>query len=98
MPHERPRRVPAGAPLLAATITLGLVTGVFALYAHTIMPGLRRPDDRTFISASQTIDRAIINPWFIGVTFIGALALTALAAFTDRGQRAFPWLVAASIA
>ena len=25
--------------LLAATISMGLVAGVFALYAHTIMPG-----------------------------------------------------------
>ena len=84
--------------LMAATITLGLVTGVFTLYAHTIMPGLRRTDDRTFVAAFQSIDRAIINPWFIGATFLGALALTALAAFTNRGQPAFPWITAALIA
>lgn len=84
--------------LLGATITLGLATGTFALYAHTIMPGLQRTDDRTFVGAFQSIDRAIINPWFIGATFLGALALTSLAAFTNHGQRAFPWIVAALIA
>jgi uncharacterized membrane protein len=26
--------------LLLATLTTGLVAGVFALYAHTVMPGL----------------------------------------------------------
>jgi hypothetical protein len=34
--------------LLVATVMVGLVAGVFALYAHTIMPGLGRTDDRTF--------------------------------------------------
>ena len=55
--------------LLAATLSMGLVAGVFALYAHTIMPGLGRTDDRTFVGAFQAIDRAIINPWFIGGGF-----------------------------
>ena len=39
--------------LLAATLTMGLVAGVFALYSHTIMPGLKHTDDRTFVSAFQ---------------------------------------------
>lgn len=39
--------------LLAATISMGLVASVFALYAHTIMPGLARTDDRTFVGASR---------------------------------------------
>nr|MBA3783712.1 DUF1772 domain-containing protein [Nocardioides sp.] len=30
-----------GVALVGATITTGLTAGVFALYAHTIMPGLR---------------------------------------------------------
>lgn len=53
------------AALLAATIMTGLIAGVFALYAHTIMPGLGRTDDRTFVGAFQSIDRATINAWFI---------------------------------
>jgi uncharacterized membrane protein len=48
--------------LLLATPAMGLVSGVFARYAHTIMPGLGRTDDRTFVGAFQSIDRAIINP------------------------------------
>jgi uncharacterized membrane protein len=49
------------ATLMGATITMGLIAGVFALFAHTIMPGLRHTDDRTFVAAFQHIDRAIIN-------------------------------------
>ena len=68
------------ASLMAAMISMGLVAGVFGLYAHTIMPGLGRTDDRTFVGAFQSVDRAIINPWFIGGGFFGALVFTIEAA------------------
>jgi hypothetical protein len=38
------------------------VTGAFVVFWHTIMPGLARTDDRTFVSAFQSIDKAIITP------------------------------------
>ena len=50
------------AVLIAATLTMGLMAGVFGIYSNAIMPGLRRTDDRTFVAAFQSIDRAIINP------------------------------------
>jgi uncharacterized membrane protein len=82
--------------LLGATITMGLVAGVFALFAHTIMPGLRRTDDRTFVTAFQSIDRAIINPWFMLSAFLGALAFTVAAALTNLGHDALPWILVAA--
>ena len=63
------------------------------------MPGLRRTDDRTFVAAFQSIDRAIINPAFMA-TFVGALALTALAALlhlTGDGRSILPWTAAAFV-
>jgi len=81
--------------VLAATISMGLVTGAFQLYAHSIMPGLGKTDDRTFVAAFQAIDRKIVNPWFIGFTFLGALAFTAVAAVVNRGHPAFWWIIAA---
>ena len=81
--------------LLLATMSTGLMAGVFGLYAHTIMPGLRTTDDRTFVGAFQSIDRAIINPWFIGFSFLGAATFTAVAAATNRRTPAFGWIVAA---
>lgn len=65
--------------LIAATLTMGLVAGAFALYWHAIMPGLKRTDDRTFVGAFQATDRAIINPWFMAGGFLGALVFTLLA-------------------
>ncbi|MGH3368051.1 MAG: DUF1772 domain-containing protein [Nocardioidaceae bacterium] len=81
--------------LLLATLSMGLMAGVFGLYAHTIMPGLSRTDDRTFVGAFQSIDRTIINPWFLGGGFVGALVFTALAALANIGESALPWIAAA---
>lgn len=67
-----------GAVLVVATLTVGLMAGVFGLYASAIMPGLRRTDDRTFIGAFQSIDKAIINLLFMA-TFVGALLSSGLA-------------------
>src|SRR5262245_8088287 len=88
-----------GAVLVLATLVTGLMAGVFGLYSHTVMPGLRRTDDRTFVGAFQAMDRAIINPWFLP-TYLGALALTALGALLSFGaevRAVLPWLVAAFV-
>ncbi|HEX7132163.1 MAG TPA: DUF1772 domain-containing protein [Iamia sp.] len=81
--------------LLGATLATGLAAGVFDQYAHAIMPGLRQTDDRTFVGAFQAIDRAIINVWWLGGMFFGALVLTVVAAVAHRGEQALPWILAA---
>jgi uncharacterized membrane protein len=88
-----------GVALVAATVTVGLMTGVFFIYGNAIMPGLRRTDDRTFVGAFQATDRAIINPLFLGI-FLGALVLTGLAAalhLGEDGRSVLPWAVAAFV-
>ena len=89
----------ADVVLIAATLTTGLAAGVFTLYWHTIMPGLRRTDDRTFVGAFQAIDRAIINPWFMAC-FFGALVLTGIAGILLLGRadaHRLPWIIAAFV-
>jgi uncharacterized membrane protein len=83
------------ATLMGAVMTMGLATGAFVIFAHTIMPGLHKTDDRTFVAAFQQIDRAIINPWFMATAFIGALVLTLAAGIANRGTSALPWIAAA---
>jgi uncharacterized membrane protein len=88
-----------GAALVLATIAVGLMAGLFWLYAHAIMPGLGKTDDRTFVGAFQSIDRAIINAWFLP-TFFGAMVFTALAALLHLGDgegAVLPWTVAALV-
>jgi uncharacterized membrane protein len=65
--------------LLLATLTTGLVAGVYLFYAHTVMPGLGRSGDRTFVAGFQALDRAILK-WFMVTAFLGAPILTAAAA------------------
>ncbi|MGI5129436.1 DUF1772 domain-containing protein [Pseudonocardia sp. CA-107938] len=81
--------------LLAATLSVGVGAGAYALYAHTVMPGLGTTDDRTFIGAFQAMDRAILNPWFLGGSFVGSLVLGALAALLCLGRPELPWIAAA---
>lgn len=79
---------------------MGLMAGVFGLYAHTVMPGLGKTDDRTFVGAFQAIDRAIINPWFLVGGFIGALVFTGLAAVLHLPvdwRTVLPWIAAALV-
>lgn len=85
--------------LIAATMTIGLVAGVFGLYSHTVMRGLAHTDDRTFVGAFQALDRAIINPWFM-VSFVGALLFTATAAALHLPRDArgpLPWIIVALV-
>jgi uncharacterized membrane protein len=83
--------------LLTATMLTGVMTGVFGIYANAIMPGLRTTDDRTFVGAFQSIDRAIINPAFM-LAFLGALIVSAVAAGLNAGERSVLWWIAAATA
>lgn len=85
------------AVLVAATVTSGLLAGVFLLYAHTVMPALRAADDAEFVSTFARLDRAIVNPWFMLTGFLGAPALTAAAAALQADEPAFAWVVTALV-
>lgn len=81
--------------LIAATIVMGLMGGIFFLYSNTIMPGLGKTDDRTFVGAFQAIDTRIINPIFM-LTFFGGLVLSGAAVLVHLGDQfrsLMPWLV-----
>jgi uncharacterized membrane protein len=88
-----------GTVLAAAILATGLMAGVFWIFSNTIMPGLRHTDDRTFVGAFQSIDKAIMNPWFM-MAFFGALVLTGLAAalhLTADRRNLLPWIGAAFV-
>ena len=85
--------------LVLATVSMGLMAGVFFAYAVAVMPGLARTDDKTFVGAFQAMDRAIINPLFL-VVFVGVLAITVVAAAVhlgDESRSAVPWILAAAV-
>jgi uncharacterized membrane protein len=86
----------ATATLVAATITNGLVAGLFAAYSYAVMPGLARTGDRTFVEAMQQTNAAILNGWF-GVCFAGSAVFAAVAVFLHLGRPGLPWIVAGMV-
>lgn len=84
--------------LVVATLTTGLMAGLTAGFAYAVMPGLSLGDDKTFVSAMQNINVAIVNGWFMSC-FIGALLLTIAATALNwrRGRPALPWIIAGAV-
>jgi uncharacterized membrane protein len=80
------------ASLVAATVTVGLMAGLFFAFSYSVMPGLARTEARTFVEAMRRINVAIVNAWFL-ICFLGALVFTALAAILHRGA-VLAWVVA----
>ncbi|MET9452717.1 anthrone oxygenase family protein [Streptomyces cinerochromogenes] len=86
------------AVLFGATLTTGLGAGLFYAYSCSVMPGLARVDDRSFIEVMRRINVAIVNGWFM-LSFLGALVLIAVAgvlALRDGSRAMLPWIVAAA--
>ncbi|MCP2278281.1 Uncharacterized membrane protein [Nocardia amikacinitolerans] len=73
------------AALVAAVLATGLTAGVFYAYAISVMPALKRSDDRTIIDLMQKINVVIINPWFM-IAFLGTVAFGIIAALLHLGR------------
>ncbi|MFJ8660902.1 DUF1772 domain-containing protein [Streptomyces sp. NPDC093795] len=85
--------------LLAATLSTGLMAGLFAAFSYAVMPGLARSSDHTLVESMQGINKAIVNPAFM-LPFMGSIPLLGLAvvlAWRDNGRPALPWLIAALV-
>jgi uncharacterized membrane protein len=84
------RTVP-GLVLGAATVAMGLIAGVYYIFACCVMPALARSDDRVYVDVMNDIDDVIQNPVFF-LSFMGALLLTAVSAWQLRGQPCRWWV------
>lgn len=85
--------------LLVTTLFTGLMAGLFAAFAYSVMPGLGRSSDRTFVEAMQAINKAIVNPAFM-LLFMGSIPLLGLAvvlAWRGQSRPVLPWLIAALV-
>jgi uncharacterized membrane protein len=85
------------ASLLAATMTTGLMAGIYGIYSNAFMPGLAKTDDKTFVSAFQAVDRAILNPVFLLLGFLGAAVFTVLAGLLSLKEKALVWIAVAFV-
>lgn len=87
-----------GIVLLAATVATCLSAGIFYAYAVSVVPGIGRLKDGAYLSAIQSINRAILNPWFL-IVFMAPVFLLPFSAwqqFTRPADAAWWMLVAAA--
>lgn len=88
-----------GIILLAAAVTTCLSAGIFYAYAVSVVPGIGRLRDGAYLSAIQSINRAILNPWFL-VVFMAPVFLLPFSAwqqFARPADAAWWALVAAAV-
>jgi len=85
------------AILMAATLTTGMLAGLYYGWSTSVMPGLNRVAPRAAIEGFQGMNVAIVNPVFM-VSFLGApfLAAGAAALLLGKDHRALLWWVGAA--
>jgi uncharacterized membrane protein len=99
MSHEAPRPTAVGSAvraltLIGATLTTGLIAGVFYAYACSVNLGLAVQPDAPYVAAMNAVNERIQNPVFF-LSFFGAILslLAALVAHSPRPRSGRFWLV-----
>jgi uncharacterized membrane protein len=82
---------------IAATITTGVMAGIYVAFSSAVMPGLRHTDDRTMVVAMRSINANLQLPWF-PPAFGGPVAFgaAALVIAVSSGHAARWWVLGAT--
>lgn len=78
-----------------ATVSAGLIGGLFFAYSFSVNPGLNKLSDVGYLSAMQSINRAILNPVFL-CTFLGTGILLPVSTGLQYGTPVRFWLLLAA--
>ncbi len=85
--------------VLAGLAMAGLSAGLFFGWSVSVIPGLLRTSDATYISTMQNINVAIVNPPFVAVFLGTPIVLTAAAVMHLRiGDERRAWLLFGAVA
>ncbi len=71
--------------LVLVTLFTGMIAGLFYAYSCSVNLGLGRLSDPEYLKAMQSINRAILNPWFF-TSFFGVLLLLPISAWFTYGR------------
>ncbi|MBD2754161.1 anthrone oxygenase family protein [Spirosoma validum] len=71
--------------IACAAITTALITGLFYAYSCSVNPGLNRLSDLEYVTAMQSINRAIQNPLFF-ISFLGTPILLPVSTWLNYNQ------------
>ena len=76
-------------------VSSGLMSGLFFAWEVSVIPGLLRVDDRTYVLSMQSINRAILNPMFLLPFLLTPGFLVAAGVLAEKG--AVTWMVSAVV-
>jgi len=86
--------------LVSTAFSSALITGLFYAYSCSVNKGLGRLADAEYLRAMQSINRAILNPWFFA-SFLGTLILLPVCAWliykNETGSIAFYFLLVSAL-
>lgn len=85
--------------MVVTTVATALVAGLFYTWSCGIVLGLGKLNDKEYLQAMQSINRAIQQPVFL-IVFMGALILlpaSAWLSYDAQQTSTFNWLLAASL-
>lgn len=98
--HKAPRQTALGSAvrtltLAGATLTTGLIAGVFYAYSVSVNLGLAAQPDAAYVATMNQINQRIENPLFF-LSFFGALLflVVALVVYFPRPRSGRLWLIA----
>lgn len=83
--HKPGRMTTINIILTLAATTTALIAGLFYAYSCSVTLGLGRLPDAEYLSAMQSINRAILNPVFF-ISFMGTLILLPVTSWMHYGQ------------
>ncbi|WP_331742559.1 DUF1772 domain-containing protein [Streptomyces sp. NBC_01006] len=86
--------------LMVSTVLVGLMAGLFFAFDVSVMPGLARGDERTYVTAMQNINAVIDGNGLFGTVFVVALlaAVASTAVELRKGRRGVAlWVGAAAV-
>ncbi len=85
--------------LILATLSTGLMTGIFFTWSNAVTPGIGKLSDMGYLRALQSMNRVILNPAF-RIVFIGGVITVALVPmfFYKTYPNNLFWLLIASFA
>jgi len=80
-----------------AVLTTGLVAGIVLAYSNSVMPGLRKSDDRTFVLSIKHMTSSVANPIFLVISNGALLAQIAFVVLAVVSQQ-FSQIILGSVA
>lgn len=83
--------------LILAATTTALMAGLFYSWSVSVMPGLARINDKSFVDAMSAMNKAILNPLFL-IPFMGTAFLLPVVAWMHYTTPVTPkfWLLLAA--